>query len=166
MFPFNAPLLLLRMVAAAKAMAAAEKGLRQAHLDFAHARAREAVATRAAFDAVETWKDAVAAEKFAKAKVQEADRRGKAVSVFISKKEGRVFVRQDWKDVYEAPVTVRDADRPLGTHVYVALGAEPGGSLLKWTAVTIAPALIRQNAKVSNWLSTLLRPIALILKES
>lgn len=123
--------------AAAKAMAAAEKGLRQAHLDFAHARAREAVATRAAFDAVETWKDAVAAEKFAKAKVQEADRRGKAVSVFISKKEGRVFVRQDWKDVYEAPVTVRDADRPLGTHVYVALGAEPGGSLLKWTAVTM-----------------------------
>lgn len=123
--------------AAAKAMAAAETDLRHAHLHLAHARAREAVATRAAFDAVEAWKDAVGAEKVAKAKVQEAGRRGKAVSVFISKKEGRVFIRQDWKNVYEAPVTVRDAERPLGTHVYMALGAEPDGSVLKWTAVTM-----------------------------
>ncbi len=123
--------------AAAKAKAAAETDLRYAHRDLAHARAREAVATPAAFDAVQAWKDAVIAEKAAKAKVKEADRRSKAVSVFVSKKEGRVFIRQDWKEVYEAPVTIRDEERPLGTHVYVALAAEPDGSALKWTAVTM-----------------------------
>jgi len=123
--------------AASKAMADAETDLRYAHRDLAHARAREAVATPAAFNAVQVWKDAVAAKKAAKAKVKEADRRSKPVSVFISKKEGRVFIRQDWKEVYEAPVTIRDEERPLGTHVYVALAAESDGSALKWTAVTM-----------------------------
>ena len=123
--------------AAAKAKTAAEIDLRYAQRDLAHARAREAVATPAAFDAVQAWKDAVAADKAAKAKVKEAERRSKAVSVFVSKKEGRVFVRQDWKEVYEAPVTIRNDDRPIGTHVYVALGAERDGSALRWTAVTM-----------------------------
>ncbi|MGI9404585.1 MAG: L,D-transpeptidase family protein, partial [Hyphomicrobium sp.] len=75
--------------------------------------------------------------KAAKAKVKEADRRSKSVSVFVSKKEGRVFIRQDWKEVYEAPATIRDEERPLGTHVYMALAAETDGSALKWTAVTM-----------------------------
>jgi lipoprotein-anchoring transpeptidase ErfK/SrfK len=123
--------------AASKAMADADTGLRHAHLDLAHARAREAVATPAAFDAVQAWKDAVAAKNAAKAKVKEASRRSKPVSVFISKKEGRVFIRQAWKEVYEAPVKIRDAERPLGTHVYMALGVEQDGSALKWTAVTM-----------------------------
>jgi len=123
--------------AAAKAEATAEFDLRYAHRDLAHARARDAVATPAAFDAVQAWKVAVIAAKAAKAKVKEADRRSKSVSVFVSKKEGRVFIRQDWKKVYEAPVTIRDEERPLGTHVYVALAAEQDGSALKWTAVTM-----------------------------
>lgn len=123
--------------AAAMANAAAESDLRYAHRDLAHARARDAVATPAAFNAVQAWKDAVIAAKAAKAKVKEADRRRKSVSVFVSKKEGRVFIRQDWKEVYEAPVTIRDEERPLGTHVFVALAAEPDGSALKWTAVTV-----------------------------
>ena len=123
--------------AASKAMADADTGLRHAHLDLAHARAREAVATPAAFDAVQAWKDAVAAKNAAKAKVKEASRRSKPVSVFISKKEGRVFIRQAWKEVYEAPVKIRDEERPLGTHVYMALGVEQDGSALKWTAVTM-----------------------------
>ena len=123
--------------AASKAMADADTGLRHAHLDLAHARAREAVATSAAFDAVQAWKDAVAAKNAAKAKVKEASRRSKPVSVFISKKEGRVFIRQAWKEVYEAPVKIRDEERPLGTHVYMALGVEQDGSALKWTAVTM-----------------------------
>ena len=130
--------------AASKAMADTETDLRYAHRDLAHARAREAVATPAAFDAVQAWKDAVAAKNVAKAKVKEASRRSKPVSVFISKKEGRVFIRQAWKEVYEAPVKIRDEERPLGTHVYMALGVEQDGSALKWTAVTMPE---RGNAK-------------------
>ena len=103
------------------------------------ATAREAVNTPAAFRAVEVWKAAVAASEAAAETLKEADRRAEPVSVFVSKKEGRVFIRQDWKEVYEAPVTIRNPERPLGTHVYVAVEAEPDGSAMRWSAISIPP---------------------------
>lgn len=101
------------------------------------AQRREAIKTPAAFSAVERWKAAVATTKAAQATLLEADRRTEPVSVFVSKKEGRVFIRQDWKEVYEAPVTIRDPERPLGTHVYIAVDAEPDGAAMRWTAITV-----------------------------
>jgi hypothetical protein len=71
--------------------------------------------------------------------LKEADRRSQPVSVFVSKKEGRVFIRQDWKEVYEAPVTIRDPDRALGTHVFIALEAQPDGSAMRWSAISVPP---------------------------
>jgi hypothetical protein len=71
--------------------------------------------------------------------VEEAARRREQVSVFISKKEGRIFIRQDWKDVWEAPVTIRDPDRPLGTHVFTAVEPAPDGSSMRWTAISMPP---------------------------
>ena len=57
--------------------------------------------------------------------------------MFISRKEGRIFIRQDWKEVYEAPVTIRDPDRPLGTHVYTGVDSAPDGSSMRWTAMSM-----------------------------
>jgi hypothetical protein len=71
--------------------------------------------------------------------LREADRRSEPVSVLISKKEGRVFIRQDWKEVYEAPVSIRDPDRPLGTHVFIAVEARPDGSAVRWSAISVPP---------------------------
>ncbi len=102
-------------------------------------RAREAAKSPAAFAAVEAYKRAVAASEAAARLVEEADRRGEQVSVFISRKEGRIFIRQDWKEVWEAPVTIRDPDRPLGTHVYTAVEAAPDGSSMRWTAISMPP---------------------------
>jgi hypothetical protein len=36
-------------------------------------------------------------------------------------------------------VTFRDPDRPLGTHVYVAVEAEPDGSAMRWSAISVPP---------------------------
>jgi hypothetical protein len=69
--------------------------------------------------------------------LKEANRRSEPVSVLISKKEGRVFIRQDWKEVYEAPVSIRDPDRPLGTHVFIAVEAKPDGSAVRWSAISV-----------------------------
>ena len=35
----------------------------------------------------------------------------------------------------EVPVTIRDPDKPIGTHVFTAMAANDAG--LRWTAVTI-----------------------------
>jgi len=118
---------------------AARSELIRARAAFDEAQRREAVKTPAAFAAVQAYKAAATASKEAAKTLKEADRRREPVSVFISKKEGRVFIRQDWKPVYEAPVTIRDPDRPLGTHLYIAVAAEPDGSAMQWQAISVPP---------------------------
>ena len=43
------------------------------------------------------------------------------ISVFISRKQGKLFVRQGFDPLFETAVTIRDPDRPLGTHVFTAI---------------------------------------------
>lgn len=59
------------------------------------------------------------------------------VSVFISRKEGRVYVRQSNTPVFDAPVTIERPDVPLGTHVFTAIEAGDDGLPIRWTAVSM-----------------------------
>jgi lipoprotein-anchoring transpeptidase ErfK/SrfK len=116
---------------------AAQAELARARTALDEARTREATKTPAAFAAVEAWKRTAAAASDASDLVDQAERRRAQVSVFISRKEGRIFIRQNWKEVWEAPVTFRDPDRPLGTHIYTAVDTVADGSAVKWTAITL-----------------------------
>jgi lipoprotein-anchoring transpeptidase ErfK/SrfK len=118
---------------------AAQADVARAQAALADARAREETKSQAAFAAVEAYKSATQRATAAAKLVDEADRRGEQVSVFVSRKEGRVFIRQNWTEVWEAPVTIRDPDRPLGTHVYTAVEAAPDGSSMRWTALSMPP---------------------------
>lgn len=133
--------------AAAAALTAAQSELIRARAALDEARTREAAKSPAAFAAVETWKSAVAASEAAKNTLSEAERRVEPVSVLISRKEGRVFIRQDWKEVYEAPVTIRDPERPLGTHVYMAVEGAPDGSSMSWTAMSMPAAPVDDGGR-------------------
>ncbi len=68
--------------------------------------------------------------------VKEAERRLEPVSIFISRKTGRLYVRQATKHLLEVPVTVRDPDRPIGTHLFIATGPGDNGSSLRWVSLT------------------------------
>ena len=68
------------------------------------------------------------------------------VSVYISRATQKLYVRRNthkpWADggeVFDAsievPVTIRDPDKPIGTHVFTAVASNNTG--LRWTAVTI-----------------------------
>jgi hypothetical protein len=57
------------------------------------------------------------------------------VSVFISRKTQRLYVRQGFQPILESPVTIRDADRPIGTHVFTAM--EPSGGDMRWSVVSL-----------------------------
>ena len=68
------------------------------------------------------------------------------VSIFISRATQKLYVRRNthkrWPDggeVFDAsievPVTIRNPDRPIGTHVFTAMARNDAG--LRWTAVTI-----------------------------
>ena len=67
--------------------------------------------------------------------VQEAN--GRPISVFASLKEGKLYVRQGWKPLFEAPVRFEQPDQPVGTHVYTAMGMKADGKGMRWTVVSI-----------------------------
>jgi hypothetical protein len=77
----------------------------------------------------------------AQAAAKKAERRLSPISVLVSKKDGKVYVRQALAPVLEAPVTIRNPEALLGTHVYIAT-AHQSGSSLGWTVVSM-PALTK-----------------------
>jgi hypothetical protein len=64
-------------------------------------------------------------------------RKGGTVSVFVSKKTGRLYVRQNHQPLFDVPVEIRDPDRPLGTHAFTALQVEKDGKSMRWSVVTM-----------------------------
>ena len=74
------------------------------------------------------------------------------ISVLVSKADGKVIVRHGFRQVFEAPVTIRDPDRPLGTHVYTALEFKDGGNEMRWQAVTVPASgqSVASSRKVSR----------------
>ena len=59
------------------------------------------------------------------------------ISVFISRKEGKLFVRKGFEPVFEVPVTIERPDLPLGTHVFTALAFNDDNTSLRWTVMTV-----------------------------
>jgi L,D-transpeptidase catalytic domain len=65
-------------------------------------------------------------------------KRSGQVAVFVSRKEMKIFVRQGMVPLFDMPLTIAEPDRPLGTHVFTALGMSEDGSRMRWNLMTIA----------------------------
>lgn len=79
----------------------------------------------------------VAARDAAVALADAAKHKTQPVSIFISLKTQRLYVRQGYEPVFEAPVTISEPDKPIGTHIYTAVDYTNDGKNLRWTAVTM-----------------------------
>ena len=42
------------------------------------------------------------------------------ISVFVSRKDSKLYVRRNFEPLFDVPVTIAPSDRPLGTHVFTA----------------------------------------------
>jgi len=83
---------------------------------------------------------AVAAEAARAAAAEEARKTAldlEPVSIFISRKAQRLYVRRTFRPVLEIPVTIRDLDVPVGTHVFTALERTAGYGDVKWSVVSL-----------------------------
>jgi hypothetical protein len=134
-----------------KAASRAEEARKQ--LDIATADAKSKVdADTAAKDAVKTAET----KKVATAKAaSDAKLALEPVSIFISRATQKLYVRRNthkrWPDggevfdfSIEVPVTIRNPDKPIGTHVFTAMARSDAG--LRWTAVTIDDGDEAKNA--------------------
>jgi hypothetical protein len=57
------------------------------------------------------------------------------VQVFVSRKTGRLYVRQNFQPLFDMPVTIAEPDKPWGTHIFTAM--EIKDDQVRWTAITI-----------------------------
>ncbi len=59
------------------------------------------------------------------------------IAIFISRKLGKIFVRQNFMPLLQAPVKIENPEQPLGTHVFTALDYLPDHSTLRWNVVSL-----------------------------
>lgn len=60
------------------------------------------------------------------------------IAIFVSRKEKKIYVRQDFAPLFQAPVTIAEPDKPFGTQVFTALGfAGDDHTTLRWDVVSL-----------------------------
>jgi L,D-transpeptidase catalytic domain len=106
--------------------------------------------TKSKADAAAAAKEAAKAAQTRKADTAKAASEAKLAlepaSIFISRATQKLYVRRNthkqWPDggevfdaTIEVPVTIRNPEKPIGTHVFTAVARNDAG--LRWTAVTI-----------------------------
>ena len=68
-------------------------------------------------------------------------KRAGQIAALISRKDSRLYVRQNFSALFDVPVTIAPSDRPLGTHVFTVRVDKDDASVLRWSVVSLpAPA--------------------------
>ncbi len=113
----------------------------------AAARQQAGDADAAAFAAAAEAKTAIAERDALEDAAKLAQRATEPVSVFISRRERKLYVRQGNEPILEAEVEITDPQDPLGTHVFTAVAAADDGSALSWLAVTLPDGVQRDEVR-------------------
>ena len=147
--------LLERAVALAKTDELKEKALAE------HVKAVEdaALAAKAAADAkalladrqkavkvsLEAAKDAEKARVATLAEAKAAERLVDPISVFVSRKTSRLYIRQGRTPVTDMPITIRDPQKPIGTHVFTVMDHKDGGREALWNVINVDAPGVQQT---------------------
>ncbi len=119
----------------ARAKAVAKLAETQAQLDAANAELQPTL------DAAAAAREALASAETARAAAVQASREAardlEPVSVFISRKTQRLYVRRAFQPVLESPVEIKNADRPIGTHIFTAMARTNGDTDMRWSVVSL-----------------------------
>jgi hypothetical protein len=92
-------------------------------------------------DALKAAREAAVAAEAARIAAAEAARQVarelEPVSVLISRKTQRLYVRQAFEPILESPVTILDPDRPIGTYVFTAMERSTDDTNVRWSVVSL-----------------------------
>jgi hypothetical protein len=114
------------------------KAAQSANAKFDAAKAAADAAEKELTAATAEWTKVDDVKKVAVAQMQTAKWKTFPVSMFISRKTQRLYVRQGNEPVFDAPITIADPDEPIGTHVFTAVDYKDQGRDLRWQVVSIA----------------------------
>jgi hypothetical protein len=62
------------------------------------------------------------------------------IAVLVSRKDGRLYVRENFKPLFDVPVMIAPSDRLLGTHVFTAQADKNDPNVLRWSVVSLPVA--------------------------
>ena len=62
---------------------------------------------------------------------------GAPITVFVSRKTGKLYVRRQFLPLFDAPVVIANPERPLGTHVFTAMEYLADGSTFRWNLISL-----------------------------
>lgn len=115
---------------------AARAELARRELDFAAIQGAATAAESARTAALDDVRQAQAQLRSAQAELIEANkekvRRSKPIAVFISLKSERIYIRQGFEPLLEAPITIDQTGRRVGTHVFTAMGYSADQNAFDW----------------------------------
>ena len=66
-----------------------------------------------------------------------AAQRSGPISLFVSRKEGKLFVRRGFVPLFDVPITIAHREMPLGTHLFTASRPTDNSIGVRWLAVSI-----------------------------
>ena len=72
------------------------------------------------------------------------------ISIFVSRKEKKIYVRQNFAPVFYAPVTIDHPELAFGTHVFTAMAYLDDGSTLRWNVVSMPGEPPKAKREVDN----------------
>ena len=72
------------------------------------------------------------------------------ISVYVSRKEGKLFVRQDLRPLFDVPVDLASRETPLGTHVFTAIDYASDRKSMRWTVATMPPSFAPKPPRVAK----------------
>jgi len=82
-------------------------------------------------------RDARPADAVRAAKLDLIGKHAGQLAVFVSRKDSKLYVRQNFSPVLDVPVTIAPDERPLGTHIFTARVDQDDANLLHWSVVSL-----------------------------
>jgi len=125
----------IRQVEERKARAAAKVDKATAQLEATMRKLQPSI--DAANPPIEAAQAADAEKAAAMDAAREAKLKMSPVSIFISLKTQKLYVRQGTEPVLEMPVAIRNPDKAIGTHIFTAVDYAKGGDDIRWTVVSL-----------------------------
>jgi len=59
------------------------------------------------------------------------------ISVFVSRKLSKLFVRRGFRPLFDVPVKIQNPEEPLGTHVFTAMEFQNEAAAIRWSVVSM-----------------------------
>lgn len=82
------------------------------------------------------------------------------ISVLVNRKAGKLYVRRNFKPLFEVPIEIDQPERPLGAHMFVAQASDGGKTA--WSSLTVPgrtrEAMLGDNGKKAGDISSFAVP--------